>query len=93
MGRTSGYIALYTGIGGGAEDILIPEAPMEIQKLVAKLDAQHKAGKKSSIIVIAEGETAGGAARDKISDRKGHQLGYQGQRAWSCTTGRRPFRV
>jgi 6-phosphofructokinase 1 len=59
MGRTSGYIALYTGIGGGAEDILIPEVPMDIQKLTAKLDAQHKAGKQSSIIVLAEGEAAG----------------------------------
>ena len=59
MGRTSGYIALYTGIGGGAEDILIPEVPMDIQNLTTKLDTQHKAGKKSSIIVLAEGETAG----------------------------------
>jgi 6-phosphofructokinase 1 len=59
MGRTSGYIALYTGIGGGAEDILIPEVPMDIQKLATQLDAQHKAGKKSSIIVLAEGESAG----------------------------------
>jgi 6-phosphofructokinase 1 len=59
MGRTSGYIALYTGIGGGAEDILIPEAPMNMEKLIEKLDAQHKAGKQSSIIVIAEGEAEG----------------------------------
>ncbi len=70
MGRTSGYIALYTGIGGGAEDILIPESPMEIPKLVAELDAQYKAGKHSSIIVIAEGETAGGAAEIKAAIEK-----------------------
>jgi 6-phosphofructokinase 1 len=70
MGRTSGYIALYTGIGGGAEDILIPEAPMEIQKLVAELDTQHKAGKQSSIIVIAEGETTGGASEIKSAIEK-----------------------
>lgn len=70
MGRTSGYIALYTGIGGGAEDILIPEAPMDISKLVQELDSQHKAGKQSSIIVIAEGETAGGAAEIKTAIEK-----------------------
>ncbi|HUS99799.1 MAG TPA: 6-phosphofructokinase [Candidatus Thermoplasmatota archaeon] len=70
MGRTSGYIALYTGIGGGAEDILIPEAPMEIQKLITELDTQHKAGKQSSIIVIAEGETSGGAAEIKTAVEK-----------------------
>lgn len=70
MGRTSGYIALYTGIGGGAEDILIPEAPMDMQKLTAKLNAQHKAGKKSSIIVITEGEAAGGAFEIKSNIEK-----------------------
>ena len=70
MGRTSGYIALYTGIGGGAEDILIPESPMEISTLVAELDSQHKAGKQSSIIVIAEGETTGGAAEIKTAIEK-----------------------
>lgn len=70
MGRTSGYIALYTGIGGGAEDILIPEAPLGISKLVEELDGQHKAGKQSSIIVIAEGETAGGAAEIKTAIEK-----------------------
>ena len=70
MGHTSGYIALYTGIGGGAEDILIPESPREIQKLVTELEAQYKAGKKSSIIVIAEGGTAGGAYEIKSAIEK-----------------------
>jgi len=70
MGHTSGYIALYTGIGGGAEDILIPEAPMQMQKLIEKLNEQHKAGKKSSIIVVAEGETAGGALEIKSNIEK-----------------------
>ena len=67
MGRTSGYIALYTGIGGGAEDILVPESPKNIQQLVEELDTQHKAGKQSSIIVITEGETSGGAAEIKAA--------------------------
>ncbi|MBN1862013.1 MAG: 6-phosphofructokinase [Candidatus Thermoplasmatota archaeon] len=70
MGRTSGYIALYTGIGGGAEDILIPESPQAIQTLVGELEAQYKAGKKSSIIVIAEGETTGGASEIKSAIEK-----------------------
>lgn len=70
MGHTSGYIALYTGIGGGAEDILIPEAPIEIQKLTEKLKVQYEAGKKSSIIVVAEGETVGGALEIKTNIEK-----------------------
>lgn len=70
MGRASGYIALYTGIGGGAEEILIPEAPMNIQKLCEKLDADHKRGKQSSIIVMTEGEGTGGAFELKVAIEK-----------------------
>jgi 6-phosphofructokinase 1 len=70
MGRTSGYIALYTGIGGGAEEILIPEAPMDIQKLCTKLDTDHKRGKQSSIIVVTEGEETGGALEIKADIEK-----------------------
>ena len=61
MGRNSGYIGLYTGIGGGAEEIIIPETHTDILKLCQKLDAGHKRGKKSSIIVVAEGDEAGNA--------------------------------
>jgi len=70
MGRTSGHIGLYTGIGGGLKDILIPESPIDIQTLVAELDNQHKAGKQNSIIVLAEGETTGGTAEIKTAIEK-----------------------
>lgn len=61
MGRNSGYIGLYTGIGGGAEEILIPETDSDIEGLCRKLEAGHRRGKKSSIIVVAEGDEAGNA--------------------------------
>ena len=61
MGRNSGYIGLYTGIGGGAEEILIPETDSDIEELCKKLKAGHRRGKKSSIIVVAEGDEAGNA--------------------------------
>ena len=61
MGRDSGYIGLYTGIGGGAEEILIPETDSDIENLCNRLDAGHRRGKKSSIIVVAEGDEAGNA--------------------------------
>jgi len=61
MGRNSGYIGLYTGIGGGAEEILIPETDSDIEGLCKKLEAGHRRGKKSSIIVVAEGDEAGNA--------------------------------
>ncbi len=61
MGRNSGYIAIYSGIGGGAEAILIPETVTDIKAICRDLEAGHKRGKKSSIIVVAEGDEAGGA--------------------------------
>jgi 6-phosphofructokinase 1 len=59
MGRHAGYIGLHTGIGGGAEGILIPETPTNITNLMQKLEEGAQRGKKSSIIVVAEGDEAG----------------------------------
>ncbi|MGF3584554.1 MAG: 6-phosphofructokinase [Thermoplasmatota archaeon] len=65
MGRTSGHIALYAGIGGGAEEILIPETYSDIEKLCKKLEMGQKRGKKSSIIVVSEGDEVGDAFKLK----------------------------
>jgi 6-phosphofructokinase 1 len=61
MGKHSGYIGLYTGIGGGAEKILIPETDSNIEQICDTLRDGHKRGKKSNIIVVAEGDEAGNA--------------------------------
>ncbi len=61
MGRNSGYLAMMSGIAGGAEDILVPESPTDIDKLVAHLRACHEKEKTSSIVVVAEGDDAGTA--------------------------------
>ncbi len=61
MGRNSGCLAEYSGIGGGAEDILIPETITDIKKICNTLKKGHKLGKKSSILVVAEGDEAGNA--------------------------------
>lgn len=60
MGRDSGLIALRSGIGVGAEAIMIPEAKMEVSDLILRLENGRK-DKASKIIVIAEGDEAGGA--------------------------------
>jgi 6-phosphofructokinase 1 len=60
MGRDSGLIALRSGIGVGAEAILIPEAKMEIQGLISRLESGRQ-DKSSKIIIIAEGDEMGGA--------------------------------
>lgn len=61
MGRDAGYIALYTGIAGGAEAILIPETPTYIDALITTLEQGWKRHKGSKIVVVAEGDDAGGA--------------------------------
>ncbi len=60
MGRDRGFIALDVGIAGGAESILIPETETKIEELCLDIRRNFKKGKKSSIVVVAEGDEAGG---------------------------------
>ncbi len=59
MGRDVGHIALNTGIAGGAEEILIPEEDLGLDRLVDSLNKSKKSGKTSSIVVVAEGDKIG----------------------------------
>lgn len=60
MGRDAGYIALYAGIGSGSEEILIPEKSRGIDYLLHSLHRSNRAGKTSSIVIVAEGDKSGG---------------------------------
>lgn len=55
MGRHAGYIALESAIGGGAEAVLMPEVPFDIDEICSKIEAGTKRGKLSSIVIVAEG--------------------------------------
>lgn len=59
MGRDAGHIALNSGIGAGAEEILIPEENRGLEQLLESLKKSEKSGKSSSIVVIAEGDKTG----------------------------------
>jgi len=59
MGRDAGHIALNAGIGAGAEEILIPEEDMGLDRLLDSLKISQKSGKTSSIVMIAEGDKTG----------------------------------
>lgn len=61
MGRDSGCIALWAGLAGGAEDILLPERVTDFDALASALEAGKQNNKTSSIIIVAEGEKTGGA--------------------------------
>lgn len=73
MGRDAGFIALDVGVAGGAEVIVIPEIPTDIDGMCQVLTAGRKRGKSSSIAVVAEGDEAGGAytIAEKVKDKTG----------------------
>lgn len=59
MGRDAGFIALNAGIGAGAEEILIPEKNLGLDRLVESLSRSREKGKTSSIVVVSEGDKIG----------------------------------
>jgi ATP-dependent phosphofructokinase / diphosphate-dependent phosphofructokinase len=74
MGRDSGWIALYSGISGGADAILIPEIPFEIEKVCEKIADNELHEKHYSIVVVAEGAVAkGGTVFNKGSGELGRE--------------------
>jgi phosphofructokinase-like protein len=86
MGRHAGWIALWSGLAGGADVILIPERPFDIEEVCRLIRRRHTRGRYFSIVVVAEGavpqegtmETIGGEA---ATDQFGHaRLGGIGQR-------------
>ncbi|NCT09717.1 MAG: 6-phosphofructokinase [Flavobacteriia bacterium] len=59
MGRDAGHIALNVGIGAGAEEILIPEENLGLERLLESLEKSKQSGKASSIVIVAEGDKSG----------------------------------
>ncbi|MBV9573162.1 MAG: ATP-dependent 6-phosphofructokinase, partial [Acidobacteriales bacterium] len=80
MGRDAGWIAIHSGIAGGADVILIPERPFDIDQVAETIRTRHERGRYFSIVVVAEGArfsqgaSADGAAikQDKGMDEFGH---------------------
>lgn len=66
MGRDAGFIALRTAIATGAEAVLIPESKTDINELITYLEDTYQRKKRGSIVVVSEGDDAGGAF--KIAD-------------------------
>ena len=59
MGRDVGHIALNVGVGAGAEEILIPEEDLGLERLLESLKRSKESGKSSSIVIVAEGDKTG----------------------------------
>jgi 6-phosphofructokinase 1 len=72
MGRSRGFIALEVGIAGGAEDILIPEVETKIDQLCLDIKSSFNRGKRCTVVIVAEGDEAGGALR--VAQQVGERL-------------------
>jgi 6-phosphofructokinase 1 len=74
MGRHTGWIAVMSGIAGGADVILIPERPVDIDEVVGEIKKRHARGKNFSIVVVSEGCDLPGAEDKGEVDQFGHTL-------------------
>ena len=82
MGRHAGWISLCAGIAGGADVILIPEIPYDIERVVAKIRSRSEGGTPFSIVVIGEGAFPSGGQMSTVAAKLGHapRLGGAGER-------------
>ena len=78
MGNKAGWLTLYSGIAGGADIILIPEHPYDIDKVAAAVEKRAKAGKNFSILAVAEGALSTAEAKMKRKEwtAKRAEAGY-----------------
>jgi 6-phosphofructokinase 1 len=94
MGRHAGWIALHSGLAGGADVILIPERPFDIDEVVRLIRRRHSRGRFFSIVVAAEGakpvegtlEVVGGA-KDEFGHERLGGIGQQLEREIADRTG------
>jgi ATP-dependent phosphofructokinase / diphosphate-dependent phosphofructokinase len=84
MGRHAGWIALHSGLAGGADVILIPERPFDVEEVCRLIRRRHSRGRYFSIVVVAEGAVAQEGTMETVEGEKdefGHaRLGGIGQR-------------
>jgi ATP-dependent phosphofructokinase / diphosphate-dependent phosphofructokinase len=82
MGRSAGWIAVVSGIAGGADIILIPEIPFRVERMVDAIRARDSAGSKFSIVVVAEGAAPAGGQPMRVEGTGGHGIRYAGVCNW-----------
>jgi 6-phosphofructokinase 1 len=95
MGRTAGWIALHSGIAGGADVILIPEIPFDIEEVCRLIRRRHDRGRPFSIVVVAEGaapkegtmEVTRGTSVDEFGHPRLGGIGYTLEKEIEDRTG------
>jgi len=74
MGRYAGWIALYAGIAGGADVVLVPEIPFDVKKIAARILERDRLGARFSIVVAAEGALPAGGQRSLVAAETAHHV-------------------
>jgi 6-phosphofructokinase 1 len=69
MGRDSGWIAIYSGVAGGADVILVPERPFDLDEVAETLTRRHERGSYFSVVVVAEGAKLAGNTEHQLQSR------------------------
>ena len=98
MGRHAGWIAAYSGMAGGADVVLVPERPFDIEEVCARIERRHRGGRTFSIVVVAEGAVPAdgtalglGGGGEAETDAFGHArlggIGVALERAIEARTG------
>ena len=94
MGHKAGWLALYSGVAGGGDIILIPEIPYDIKSIARHLEARAETGKGFSIVVVAEGALSVEESNMEKKDRKKYRaemavpsIGYRVAREIEAETG------
>ncbi len=82
MGRTAGWIAIESGLAGGADIILIPEIPYRLERIVEAIAARDAAGSKFSIVVVAEGAAPIGGEQMHVAGTEGTGMRFAGAGNW-----------
>lgn len=77
MGRDAGHVALTAGLAGGADIILVPEKPFDLDGICDRIDKRRKLGKTFSLVIVAEGATPAGGkqvSKAETTDQFGHVI-------------------
>ena len=87
MGRDCGYIALQVALAGGCEEAIIPEKEMDMERISREIEEGSRKGKKSWIVIVAEGKAKGSTVAETISQKTGLEtrlavLGYIQRGFW-----------
>jgi 6-phosphofructokinase 1 len=96
MGRYAGWIALCAGIAGGADVIVVPEIPYDVERVVTKIKRRSEQGARFSVVVVGEGAREKGRGRATVErGRKGHlaRLGGAGHILADRLEGKIPHEI